>query len=229
MADHPVGGDEARVEHRRGSGPLPHALHAPLHEAGIEVEERRLHHRCRYRTHRRRTGSEVAAHPLVEAELGVLLACLSGEVDGAVIRLERPPGLPADDWIHPPILPDALRIALTDTVTPREHDENVFVHHDQSVVDEVLALAAVGVPKLTIAEQLGLNVKTVRRWISTEGVRAPRSERCTPTACRVSETVDREAYSYLLGMYLGDGHIVHTRSTYRLEIACDPKYPGIIR
>jgi hypothetical protein len=29
-------------------------------------------------------------------------------------------------------------------------------------------------------------------------------------------------------MYLGDGHIVHARRTFRLEIACDPKYPGII-
>ena len=42
------------------------------------------------------------------------------------------------------------------------------------------------------------------------------------------DSVDRAAYSYLLGMYLGDGHIVHTRRSFRLEIACDPKYPGII-
>jgi hypothetical protein len=105
----------------------------------------------------------------------------------------------------------------------------MYVHHKQNLVDEVLALAVAGVPKLTIAKNLGLNVKTVRRWISTDGVRKPSNERCTPTSCRVRERVDRAAYSYLLGMYLGDGHIVHARRTYRLEIACDPKYPGIIQ
>ncbi len=104
----------------------------------------------------------------------------------------------------------------------------MYVHHEQAVVDRALDLALAGVPKLTIAQDLGVNVKTVRRWIATNGVRQPRLERCTTERCRVRGTVDRRAYSYLLGMYLGDGHIVHTRRSFRLEIACDPKYPGII-
>lgn len=37
------------------------------------------------------------------------------------------------------------------------------------------------------------------------------------------------AYAYLLGLYLGDGHIVHsTRGVYRLEIACTATWPGLI-
>jgi hypothetical protein len=39
-----------------------------------------------------------------------------------------------------------------------------------------------------------------------------------------------EAYAYLLGMYLGDGCIATTsKGVHRLRIACDMKYPGIIR
>ncbi len=38
-----------------------------------------------------------------------------------------------------------------------------------------------------------------------------------------------EAYTYLLGLYLGDGHIVHNRrGVYRLSIYLDVRYPGII-
>lgn len=104
----------------------------------------------------------------------------------------------------------------------------MYVHHDQAVVDRVLALAAAGVPKLTIANDIGVNVKTVRRWVSTSGVRQPRGEQCSGTSCRIRDGIDRTAYAYLLGMYLGDGHIVHTRRSFRMEIACDPRYPGII-
>jgi hypothetical protein len=37
-----------------------------------------------------------------------------------------------------------------------------------------------------------------------------------------------EAYSYLLGLYLGDGHISRIRNTYRLRISSDAHYPDII-
>jgi len=41
--------------------------------------------------------------------------------------------------------------------------------------------------------------------------------------------MDDEAYSYLLGIYLGDGCLSeHPRDVYRLRIFCDLKYPQII-
>jgi hypothetical protein len=41
-------------------------------------------------------------------------------------------------------------------------------------------------------------------------------------------TLERErAYSYLLGMYLGDGHIAKVSRTYALRVYLDLKYPGI--
>jgi hypothetical protein len=37
-------------------------------------------------------------------------------------------------------------------------------------------------------------------------------------------------YAYLLGVYLGDGHLVSfPRHVYKLTIACDAAYPGLIR
>jgi len=37
-----------------------------------------------------------------------------------------------------------------------------------------------------------------------------------------------ESYSYILGLYLGDGYINSTERTYRLRIALDSKYPKVI-
>ncbi len=39
---------------------------------------------------------------------------------------------------------------------------------------------------------------------------------------------DRLSYSYLLGMYLGDGCVQSTGSSYQLVVACDAAYPRII-
>lgn len=39
---------------------------------------------------------------------------------------------------------------------------------------------------------------------------------------------EREAYSYLLGQYLGDGHISSSGRSHTLTVTCDGKYPGII-
>jgi hypothetical protein len=39
---------------------------------------------------------------------------------------------------------------------------------------------------------------------------------------------DPYSYSYLLGMYLGDGCVTGTGPSYQLVVACDAAYPGII-
>lgn len=40
--------------------------------------------------------------------------------------------------------------------------------------------------------------------------------------------MEREHYSYLLGMYLGDGHITHSPRSHRLWIFCANAWPGVI-
>ena len=53
-------------------------------------------------------------------------------------------------------------------------------------------------------------------------------------ACRRSGVdhgalIPHAAYAYLLGVYLGDGHISpQPREVYRLLVSCDAAYPGLI-
>ena len=81
-------------------------------------------------------------------------------------------------------------------------------------------------------------VGTVRDWLAG---RLPRHSRPTTAGSMPEPVCDLcghlahdfaglpEAYVYLLGLYLGDGSIAtHARGVYRLRIALDSKYPGII-
>ncbi|HWL43457.1 MAG TPA: helix-turn-helix domain-containing protein [Ilumatobacter sp.] len=106
----------------------------------------------------------------------------------------------------------------------------MYVRHEQAVVDEVLALAARGVPVLRIATQLGISRSTVRGWLAGGGTHAVRAAPCTSARCPVRDVVDRRAYSYLLGQYLGDGWIDLNgrRGVYRLVISCSAIYPDIV-
>jgi hypothetical protein len=48
--------------------------------------------------------------------------------------------------------------------------------------------------------------------------------------CQFVQAVDERAYAYLLGMYLGDGHIsTEPNGVHRLRIAACDDYPGIMR
>jgi hypothetical protein len=51
-----------------------------------------------------------------------------------------------------------------------------------------------------------------------------------PRPPRVADlsTLPPTAYAYLLGLYLGDGHVVSTGRSYRLTIKLDAAYPGIV-
>jgi hypothetical protein len=62
--------------------------------------------------------------------------------------------------------------------------------------------------------------------------RIPNFER-SPGTCAVcaepSLALPQESYTYLLGLYLGDGCLAaHPRGVYRLRIACANAYPGLI-
>lgn len=90
----------------------------------------------------------------------------------------------------------------------------------------------------------GISRATIREWRNYQGRARPRQlvfvfghgsairraecpsdspcPRCDVTA------FDERAYAYLLGLYLGDGYIATHPRTYRLRIALDFSYPGII-
>lgn len=80
-----------------------------------------------------------------------------------------------------------------------------------------------------IAEQLGIPYQTVRNWCrrdSTDGrFTEDRCPRCLP-APALPEPADE--YVYLLGLYLGDGHLVTKAKVPVLRVYCTEVYPRLI-
>ena len=100
--------------------------------------------------------------------------------------------------------------------------------HTQSTVDAARELHAGGDTISAVARRLGLPVSTVRHWC-VDRRRAPttpdRRERC-PRCHEVP--LDEWEYAYLLGFYLGDGHIVvGRRRVASLSMFCGDDYPGV--
>jgi hypothetical protein len=90
--------------------------------------------------------------------------------------------------------------------------------HDPDVALAAFALADIGCPRGRIAAELQLSRSTVNAWL-TDGWRTRRA---------APRPIPPSAYAYLLGLYLGDGHVVELPRSHRLDIACDGAYPGII-
>jgi Homeodomain-like domain-containing protein len=84
-------------------------------------------------------------------------------------------------------------------------------------VDHVLHLAGQGLSQSEIARRTGIPRPTVSGWLRGK------------LPCRHGVgPLDHRAYSYLLGLYLGDGHLTRFPRTLRLQIYLDSRYPGII-
>ena len=89
---------------------------------------------------------------------------------------------------------------------------------------------AAGVPFTDICRRLGLSRNTVAYWLYSGRERSirTRSERC-PLCARPPRPIDDPfAYAYLLGQYLGDGHLLMTRKVPLLTVTCDSRYPGLV-
>jgi hypothetical protein len=82
----------------------------------------------------------------------------------------------------------------------------------------VRRLLASGLNDSETARATGIPRTTIREW-RRGGSRHSRA--CVVCGGR-PEDLPAASYAYLLGAYLGDGHIVHTqRGVYRLRISCD--------
>jgi hypothetical protein len=100
-------------------------------------------------------------------------------------------------------------------------------------------LAAEGLNNCQIARRTGLPRTTVRDWVAgrTPGRSPRRGWASRDESCAVCghprhqpSQLPAEQYAYLFAMYLGDGCIATTsKGVHRLRIACDMKYPIIIR
>jgi hypothetical protein len=93
-------------------------------------------------------------------------------------------------------------------------------------VEEVRGLVEDGLNDGEIARRTGIPLSTVRKW-RTGRRRRSRSADCAACGHRYDE-LPPKTYSYLLGVYLGDGHIAHAaRGVYVLRIYCTLMHANI--
>jgi hypothetical protein len=96
------------------------------------------------------------------------------------------------------------------------------------VVDKALHLRSSGASTYEIARILGVPRASVANWCRGRVPMGRRSqERCRQCGGRRHESIEAEAYAYLLGLYLGDGCLSTPGRQVWLCIAMDTAYPGI--
>lgn len=101
--------------------------------------------------------------------------------------------------------------------------------YDHSIRERAVAMFRQGVTNRVVADSLGVPRGTVGWWRSEDRRRRGESY-VRPTECPLctGQPFDQPAYSYLLGLYLGDGHIVSRRKQHHLSVVQDNSYPGLI-
>ncbi|WUO94264.1 helix-turn-helix domain-containing protein [Streptomyces sp. NBC_00273] len=95
--------------------------------------------------------------------------------------------------------------------------------------EEAVLLLRRGVTNRDVAENLGVPRGTVGWWRYQD--RKHRGETYEPpTDCPRCTGLDfeRPVYAYLLGLYLGDGHIISKYKQHHLSIFCDATWAGLI-
>ncbi|WP_053849291.1 helix-turn-helix domain-containing protein [Streptomyces sp. NRRL B-24085] len=107
-----------------------------------------------------------------------------------------------------------------------------MIQHSTDVRHQAITLLRSGMRNADVARQLSVPTGTIGKWLHLD--RARRGEcpgRKTPKCPRCDgRLLDTVAYAYLLGLYLGDGYIVHWsghRSPF-LVITCDDSWPGLM-
>jgi len=101
--------------------------------------------------------------------------------------------------------------------------------YPQATVNRARALSAQGLTDREVARITDTTIVSVRKW-RTGQRRAPDagSRKLWCPRCYGSP-LNEQVYAYLLGLYLGDGHISrHRRGVYALSIACCDAWPGLI-
>ncbi len=106
--------------------------------------------------------------------------------------------------------------------------------HPRAAVRAAVVLADQGLSASQIASRTDVPRSTVREWLARPIVSsldedlAASCVRCGKDGGHRFEELSAP-YAYLLGLYLGDGCLSsHPRGVYKLRIALDIKYPGII-
>ncbi|MEN1884722.1 helix-turn-helix domain-containing protein [Streptomyces mirabilis] len=100
---------------------------------------------------------------------------------------------------------------------------------NSSIRAQAVALMRQGVPNRAAAERLNVPRGTVGWWRSEDRrARGEAYEQSTDCPRCTARDFDRVAYAYLLGLYLGDGHIISKRKQHHLSVFCNAKQTGLI-
>jgi hypothetical protein len=108
--------------------------------------------------------------------------------------------------------------------------ENNFMY-PQVTVDMALLVSAVGILDKENARICGVSIAAIRHWRcgrrrDPHGTAARRAASCPRCHGR---SLDELAYAYLLGLYLGDGHITRgRRNVFVLSVYCSDGWPGLL-
>ncbi|MFD0274570.1 helix-turn-helix domain-containing protein [Kitasatospora sp. NPDC127111] len=101
-----------------------------------------------------------------------------------------------------------------------------------SVREQAVHMLRRGLSNAEVARRLRVPYGTVSAWRHYDRAKhggLPGRKRSTCLHC-YADPLDHPSYAYLLGLYLGDGHILlpnDYRRTQSLQITCDDKWPGI--
>ncbi|MET7361383.1 helix-turn-helix domain-containing protein [Streptomyces sp. NPDC005562] len=101
--------------------------------------------------------------------------------------------------------------------------------HSPTLRAQAVTLMRQGIPNRVVAERLNIPRGTIGWWRSED--RKARGETYEqPTDCPqcTGRELDETAYAYLLGLYLGDGHIIAKRKQHHLSIFCNAEQTGLI-
>jgi DNA-directed RNA polymerase subunit N (RpoN/RPB10) len=96
-----------------------------------------------------------------------------------------------------------------------------------------MQMKAAGIPFGDICRILGLSRSTVGHWFYGERARRRRLHPPEPTRCprcrpEPGLPPDPASYAYLLGLYLGDGHLVTRAKVPVLRVYCADAWPRLI-
>jgi hypothetical protein len=104
--------------------------------------------------------------------------------------------------------------------------------HPQTTVDRARVLSQQGLIDREVALIVAVSLSAVQKW-RTGARRASGTEHKAQCPRCDAGPLDEAAYSYLLGLYLGDGCIsrgsTRTKDVWKLSIACADNWPGLIQ
>ncbi|WP_223884226.1 helix-turn-helix domain-containing protein [Micromonospora craniellae] len=94
--------------------------------------------------------------------------------------------------------------------------------HPPDLRSRALRMHRSGATVAEVARAVGVPYPTVRHWcrVQPEPRQLSTASRCFRCRREVENPTDLDQYAYLLGLYLGDGHLVTAARVPVLRIAC---------